>query len=152
MNVRLEWSAVRTGASLGVAVSLATLILVEVVDASVGIGRRSNWVFLFYAIVLAGLVAGGRLAARQRPDAPGLHGLAAAMAAFAVAAAHGTAARLLAGTGPDPVALAFNALMAASAGILGGLLVAPGPRPATRAAEPGAPPGTDPPAEPPGGS
>lgn len=136
MNLRMQWSAVRSGASVAIAVALGILILVEVIDATVGIGRGSNWVFLFYGMALAGLVAGGRAAGRQRPDAPVAHGLAAALAAFAVAAGLGTAARLLAGKDADPVALAFNALMAASAGILGGLLVGPG-----RASGPGDGPG-----------
>ena len=121
----MDWSAVRSGASVAIAVTLVTLIVVELIDATVGIDRRSNWVFLFYGIALGGLVAGGRTAGRQQPDAPVIHGLAAALAAFAVAAGLGTAARLLAGRDADPVALTFNALMAASAGILGGLLAGP---------------------------
>lgn len=118
----MNWTAVRAGAALALAVTLATLVVVELVDLAVGLHRGSNWVFAFYALVLAGLVAGGRRAARQREGAPVVHGLAAALAAYAVVALLAVVLRLTTDRDLDPVALVFNALMAASAGILGGLL------------------------------
>jgi putative membrane protein (TIGR04086 family) len=125
----MSWSAVRAGAALALAVALATLVLVELVDLVFGIPRSSNWIFAFYALVLAGLVAGGRHAARRRSSAPVAHGLAAAVAAYIVLALMAVVLRLASDRDLDPVALAFNALMAASAGILGGLL---GDRPAAQ--------------------
>lgn len=119
---RMDWRAVATGAALALAVVVVTMVLVEVVDAAVGIPTGSNWVFLFYLLALAGLAAGGRFAAQRRPDAPLAHGLLAALGAYAVLAAFGLALRFTVEKGPDPVALAFNGLMAASAGILGTLL------------------------------
>ena len=118
----MNWTAVRAGAALALAVALATLIAVELVDVLVGLRHGSNWVFAFYALVLAGLVAGGRHAARQRQTAPVVHGLAAALAAYVVVALLAVILRLATDRDLDPVALAFNALIAASAGILGGLL------------------------------
>ncbi len=119
----MNWSAVRAGAALALAVTLASLAAVELIDIVVGLGRGSNWVFAFYALVLAGLVLGARHAARQRVTAPVVHGLAAALVAYAVVAVLAVILRLATDRDLDPVALAFNALMAASAGILGGLLV-----------------------------
>jgi hypothetical protein len=119
---RISWGSVRAGAALSLAVILVTMVLFELVDASVGIGRGSNWVFLFYALALIGLVAGGRRAARRRPDAPLLHGVLAVLAAYAVVAVIGLVLRVTTDRDIDPVALAFNALMAASAGILGTVL------------------------------
>ena len=119
---RISWGAVRAGAALSLAVILVTMVLVEVVDASVGIGRGSNWIFPFYALALVGLVAGGRLAARRRRDAPLVHGVLAVLAAYAVVAVIGLVLRVTTDRDIDPVALAFNALMAASAGILGTVL------------------------------
>jgi hypothetical protein len=110
------------GAALSLAVVAATIAVVEVVDAAVGIGAGSNWVFLFYAIALGGLVAGGWKAARKRPDAPLLHGVLAVLVAYAVVSAIALVLRLATDRDLDPVAFAFNALMAASAGILGTLL------------------------------
>jgi hypothetical protein len=119
---RISWGSVRAGAALSLAVILVTMVLFELVDASVGIGRGSNWVFLFYALALIGLVAGGRRAARRRPDAPLLHGVLAVLAAYGVVAVIGLVLRVTTDRDIDPVALAFNALMAASAGILGTVL------------------------------
>ena len=119
---RVSWAAVRTGAALSLAVVVVTTVVVEVVDATVGIGRSSNWVFLFYAIALGGLVAGGWKAARKRPDAPLLHGVLAVLVAYAVVSAIALILRVATDRDLDPVAFAFNALIAASAGILGTLL------------------------------
>lgn len=119
---RMDWRAVISGASLALAVIALTMVLVEVVDVTIGIPTGSNWVFLFYLLALGGLAAGGRAAARRRPDAPLAHGLLAALLAYAAVAAFGLVMRVTVDRGPDPVALAFNALMAASAGILGTLL------------------------------
>ena len=118
----MNWTAVRSGAALALAVALATLGAVELIDTFIGIRPGSNWVFAFYVLVLAGLVAGGRHAARHRGTAPVVHGLAAALAAYAVVALLAIVLRLITDRELDPVALAFNGLMAASAGILGGLL------------------------------
>ncbi len=118
----LSWAAVRAGAALALAVTVATLVAVELVDWLVGLHRGSNWVFLFYLLILAGLVLGARRAARLRDTAPVVHGLAAALTAYAVVALLAVVLRLATDRDLDPVALAFNALMAASAGILGGLL------------------------------
>ena len=107
---------------MALAVTLATLVAVELVDLVVGLRRGSNWVFAFYALVLAGLVAGGRRAARQPDNAPVIHGLVAAMSAYAVVVLLAVILRLATDRDLDPVALVFNALIAASAGILGGLL------------------------------
>ena len=119
---RVDWRAVATGAGLALAVVAATMALVQAVDAVVGIDRSSNVVFLFYVVALGGLCAGGWFAARRRPDAGLLHGLLAAMSAYAVVAVFGAVLRLTVDKGPDPVALAFNGLLSASAGIVGVLV------------------------------
>lgn len=112
---RIDWPAVAIGALLAVAVLAVTIAAVAVLDLAGG----SNWLFALYAVALAGLAAGGRLAAVRRPDAPLAHGLLAALLAYGVVAAVAVAARLVLDRGLDVVALTFNALMAASAGILG---------------------------------
>lgn len=118
----IDWRAVGAGAALALAVVVPTMVLVELVDATIGLDPGSNWVFLFYLLALVGLAAGGRAAAQRRPDAPLAHGLLAALVAYGVVAVIGTALRLAVDKGPDPVALVFNTLMAASAGILGTLV------------------------------
>lgn len=113
--VRIGWRAVATGAALAVAVLASTVALVAVVD----VGTGSNWVFAFYGLALAGLAAGAWRAASRRPDAPLAHGMLAALLAYAVVAVVAVVLRLVLDRGLDVVALAFNALMAGSAGILG---------------------------------
>ncbi|MGH9279978.1 MAG: hypothetical protein ACRD12_18005 [Acidimicrobiales bacterium] len=119
---RIDRRAIGTGAALGLAVLAFTIVAFGLVDRAAGIGWRSNWVFLFYAVAFAGLVAGGRLAARRRPEAPLVHGVVAALAAYAVVAVLDIVVGAMVGAAADPVGLAFNALMAASAGTLGTLI------------------------------
>ena len=109
----MSWRPVLTGAAVGVAVLAVTVVAAEALD----VGTGSNWVFALYAVALAGLGAGGWVAARARPDAPLAHGVLAALLAYAVLVVVGVVVR-----SPDPVTLAFNGLMAASAGILGTLV------------------------------
>lgn len=115
--------AVAVGAVLALAVAVTSIVTAQVIDATVGIDPGSNLVFLFYLVVVGGLVAGGRRAARRRPDAPLAHGALAALAAYAAIAVVSAVIRLATGRSPDAVALVFNALMSATAGIVGGLTV-----------------------------
>jgi putative membrane protein (TIGR04086 family) len=120
--VRIDWRGILVGAAVAVVGLAATMVLVAAVDATIGLPHGSDWVFLFYAFALASLAAGGWIAARRRLDAPLLHGLLAALAGYAVIAILGVVSRVTLDKGPDAVAVAFNALMAASAGILGTLV------------------------------
>ncbi len=119
MGARISWRAVGTGALLALAVLAATIGLVALVDAAVGLDSGSNWVFLFYGLALLGLGAGARWAALRRPDAPLVHGLLAALGAYTAVAVVVAVVRVSLDRDIDPVAVAFNGLMAASAGILG---------------------------------
>ncbi|MGH9222836.1 MAG: hypothetical protein ACRD2W_03315 [Acidimicrobiales bacterium] len=125
---RVDWRAVGAGAALAFAVLAVTMVVVQVVDASVGLGRDSNLVLVFYVVALGGEAAGGWLAASRRPDAGLAHGLLAALSAYAVVALFGATLRLTVDKGPDPVALAFNGLMAACAGIVGTVVADRWPR------------------------
>jgi putative membrane protein (TIGR04086 family) len=127
-----DWSAVGKGGLLALAVAVPAILAHEVIDAVAGLDPDSDLVLLFYVAVLAGLVLGGRLAGLRRPDAPFTHGALAALSAYAVLALVTTVVRLADGEAVEPVGLLFNAFMAASAGILGGLLATrrtAGPRP-----------------------
>lgn len=133
--MRIDWRAVLAGASLGLGVLAVTIAGFELVDRAAGIGWRSNWVFAFYGLAFAGLAGGAHLAARRRPDAGLAHGLLAALTAYAVVAVLSVGVGAAVGAAADPVAIAFNAMMAASAGTLGTLVAersgrarpAPGP-------------------------
>jgi hypothetical protein len=123
--VRLDLRAIALGAALAVAVAAAAIVAVQLIDAAVGLDRDSNLLLLFYAVLLGGFVAGGRLAASRRPDAPLAHGALAAVVAYVVLIGVISVVRLAGGrAAPDPVAVVFNGLMSASVGILGGFLAA----------------------------
>jgi hypothetical protein len=119
---RIDWRAVLAGSVLALVVLGVTIGAVALVDVAIGLARGSNWVFAFYAVALSGLAAGGWLAARRRPEAALAHGLLAALGAYAVLALAVVVVRLILDRDLDPVALGFNALTAASAGILGTLI------------------------------
>jgi hypothetical protein len=115
VGARIGWRAVALGAALAIAVLGVTVGLAALAH----VDGDSNWVFAFYGLALGGLAAGGRLAAARRPDAALTHGLLAALLAYVAVVVAAVVLRLVLDRGLDVVALAFNALMAGSAGILG---------------------------------
>ena len=117
MTAALDWRAVGAGAAVALAVA------VPVIAAGQALSPGSSLVVVLYLVLLAGLVAGGRRAGRRRPDAPLTHGALAAVTATATLLAAIVVVRQVAGeSAPNVVAVMFNLLMSASAGILGGLL------------------------------
>ena len=114
----LDGRAVTTGAVVGLVVAVPTIVLSSVLD----VDPRSNAVFVPFLVYLAGLVAGGWRAGRLRPDAPLSNGGVAAIAAYAVLAVAASVIRVASDRSLDVVSLAFNAFLAGSAGILGGLI------------------------------
>ncbi len=114
----LDGRAVVGGAIVGLAVAVPTIVVASVVD----VDADSNAVFLPFLIYLAGLVAGGWRAGRLRPDAPLSNGGVAAIATYAVLAVVASVIRVASDRSLDVVSLAFNAFLAGSAGILGGLI------------------------------
>jgi hypothetical protein len=116
---RISWRTVGAGALLAAAALAGTVGLVALLDAALGFDGSSNWVFPFYGLALVGLGTGAAWAAARRPDAPLVHGLLAALVAYGAVAVVVVALRLALDRDLAPVALAFNGLMAASAGILG---------------------------------
>ena len=122
----VDWRAVFAGARLAVLVAAAAIVVAQAITSL----TEGDANLLLYLVLLVGLGAGGRAAARRRPDSPLTHGALAALAAYVVLIAVITAIRLALGREvADPVSLVFNALMAASAGIFGGYLAVMRPKP-----------------------
>ena len=107
-----------------------------VIQASLSDGSgadQSNWVYLtLLAIVVAYLLGGavaGRVASAGRnrspvaggvvTEAPMINGAAATVTAFAVVQFVGAVVRIAGGDGINPLALVFNALLAAAIGTVG---------------------------------
>ena len=117
--MKVDRRAVVAGAQLAVLVGAAAIVVAQAVTSLTD--RDAN--LLLYLVLLGGLVAGGRVAARRRPESPLTHGALAALAAYAALIVVITVIRLALGREvADPVSLVFNGLMAASAGIFGGYL------------------------------
>lgn len=114
----IDRQAVAMGAGLGLAVAVPIIVLSSVV----GVDSTSNAVFAPFLLYLAGLTLGGRLAARRRPDAPLSNGAVAAIAAYLAIAVVVSVLRLATDRPLDAASLLLNLFLAASAGILGGLI------------------------------
>ena len=131
MRSLLDGRAVLAGAIVGLIVAVPTIVLSSVAD----VDPRSNAVFFPFLVYLAGLVGGGWRAGRVGSNAPLSNGGVAALAAYAVLALAASVIRVASDRSLDVVSLAFNAFLAASAGILGGL-IASWRRPAETAEDP----------------
>lgn len=114
----LDGRAVLGGAGVALAVAVPTLVAGVVLDP----GVESNVVLVLWALVMLGFVLGGVWAARHRSDAPFTNGACAALAAYAAIAVVASVVRLTRGESPDLVPLLFNAFMAATCGIIGGII------------------------------
>ncbi len=114
----LDARAVAAGAVVALLVAVPTIVISSVADVDAG----SNAVFVPFLVYLAGLVAGGWRAGRLQPDAPLSNGGVAALAAYAALAVVASIIRVASDRSLDVVSLASNAFLAASAGILGGLI------------------------------
>lgn len=114
--------AVFAGAAVTLAVAVPVALLAQVLDDAGSVDDDSPWLFVLFVVILAAMAAGGYLAAVRRADAPLVNGAAASLVAYAVVQIIG-AIRLLATDGSVAwAAIPFFALLAAAAGMCGGLL------------------------------
>jgi len=106
---------------LGAAVVLAVAVPVATVGSAL-LDEGSDAVLVLALLVLVAIGAGGWVAGRQAPSSPLLHGAVAALAGFAVAQGLSIALQVAGDDDVDVAAVAFNTLLAANAGLLGGWL------------------------------
>jgi len=115
----VDWRAVRLGAVAALALALPA----GLVGAVVVNDDSNNGVFVFFVLIMAGMLVGGFVAGSKRPDAPLMHGAVAALVAYVVAQALTLVVRLLDGSDlRSPVVYVFNTLLMASLGVVGGLV------------------------------
>lgn len=115
----LERSAVLTGALWCLLLAVPAAVVQSVLADDDGGTDQSAWVFVALFAIVTAYLLGGAMAGRRALDAPFLNGAAAAFSAFAVVQIVGIIVRLTRGDGVSPVALVFNALLAASIGTVG---------------------------------
>ena len=114
--------AVFAGAAVTLAVAVPVALLAQVLDDAGSVDDDSPWLFVLFVVILAAMAAGGYVAAVRRADAPLVNGATASVLAYAVVQVIG-AIRLLATDGAVAwAAIPFFTLLAAAAGMCGGLL------------------------------
>jgi hypothetical protein len=112
---RIDAGAVGLGAvvTMAVGVPVATI-------GSVVLDEGSDFVFFFAVLALLGFLAGGFVAGARQPDTPMMHGALAALAGFAVAQSVAAVLQVIRDEDVSPVAIVFNAVLAANIGLVGG--------------------------------
>jgi hypothetical protein len=82
MGVRIDRRVLLAAAGVVFSVAIVAQLAFAVADNVVDFGPDSNWPFVFYALFLGGVVAGGWVAGRARPEAPLAHASLAALGAL----------------------------------------------------------------------
>lgn len=113
--------AVFAGALVTLAVAVPTALLAQVLDDAGSVDDDSPWLLVAFVVILFSMAAGGFVAANRRPDAPLANSAAASLLAYLVVQVVGIV-RLVATDGDVAwVAIPFFSLLAAAAGMTGGL-------------------------------
>lgn len=132
----IDWKAVAIGGIVTVTVGVLASVLANALGLTHG-GKHqdSNLIFIFFWLDFLGAATGGFIAARQRPDAPALHGALVGACSYVVISIFATVVTLVAGNPrPTVLQLVTGVLVLALAGMVGGLIAgrrAPRPRPST---------------------
>jgi hypothetical protein len=116
---RIDWRAV----GAGVVAALVLALPAGLVGAVIVTDESNNGVFLFFLLIMVGMLAGGFIAGSKRPDSPLTHGAIAAAFAYTAAQSVTILVRVVDGsTLRSPVVYVFNLLLMASLGVVGGLV------------------------------
>ena len=118
MSRSLFPAAIRAGAAVCLVVTVPAAVAQAILADGDG-GEQSRWVYLTLSAIVVAYLVGGAVAGRTAAAAPMINGAAAAVAAFAVVQLVAGVIRVTGGNGINPLALVFNALLAASIGTVG---------------------------------
>ena len=118
----VDGRAVLHGGIVAVVVGLVALLTSVLVDAVADLSSDSNLVFLFFAVLFAGWVAGAATAGPRRPDAPNTHGLLAALLGYAAAIPISVLLSVARDNDVDLLGLLSLVPFALLAGIIGGFI------------------------------
>ncbi len=118
MSKSLFPAAIRAGAVTCLVITAPAAVIQAILSDS-GETRQSNWVYLTLLAIVAAYLLGGAVAGRLATDAPMINGATATLIAFAVVQSVAAVFRIAGGDGINPLALTFNALLAAAIGTVG---------------------------------
>ena len=119
MTDALNVAAVRRGAIVCVLIAAPAAVISRLLAGDDTSTDQSNWVFVALLAIVVAYVVGGATAGRSAPEAPFVNGAAATLAAFVVVQAIGGVIRIVQGDGLSPLGIIFNALLAATIGVVG---------------------------------
>ena len=119
VTAALNVEAVRRGAIICLIIAAPAAVIQRLLADDDGGTDQSNWVFLALLAIVAAYLVGGSIAGHLAPDAPFMNGAAATLAAFVAVQVIGGVIRLAQGDGLSPVGIVFNALLAATIGVVG---------------------------------
>jgi putative membrane protein (TIGR04086 family) len=116
--------AVVAGATVGLVVAGATILAYQLFEVAVDVPDESSWPVLFSLVIVGGWVAAGWVAGRRDRATPFTAGGLAALASLVAVGIVGLVVRLASGDGQPFAELAFFAIVATVAGIVGAALSA----------------------------
>ncbi|MEM9518385.1 MAG: hypothetical protein AAGA37_03635 [Actinomycetota bacterium] len=119
MIAALNVSAVRRGALVCLVIAAPAAVISRLLADNDAGTDQSNWVFVALLAIVVAYLLGGSTAGRHAADAPFVNGAAASLSAFAVVQVIGGVIRLIQGDGLSPIGIVFNALLAATIGVVG---------------------------------
>ena len=119
VTAALNVAAVRRGAIVCLIVAAPAAVISRLLAGDDTGTDQSSWVFLALLAIVAAYLLGGSVAGRIANDAPFVNGAAATLAAFVVVQVVAGIALLVQGDGLSPLGIIFNALLAATIGVVG---------------------------------
>lgn len=114
--------AVAVGAAVALAIGVPAALLAQVLEQAGTVDAGSSWLLVLFVAILVGMGIGGFVAGRRRLDAPLANGAVAAVAAYLLVQTIGAIRLLASGDDVTWAAIPFFALLAAAAGVTGGLV------------------------------
>ena len=116
----------------GAGYALSWVVPVGIVNQVAHAHDAGGIVFVSFLLIIVSFAFGGYATARELDDQPLQHAAVAAIVAFAVVQLVGIVIALARGNSVNLPGIVLTGLLAASAGVLGGLLAARGARPPSR--------------------
>ena len=115
----LAGRSVLRGAGVALAVAAPAALIGQGLTSVDVIDDESNWLIIFFLVIVAAFAVGGWMAGRAGTESPLRDGALAAFLAYAAVQVVGVVRVLVAGDDVDAVKIVFNALLAACLGAIG---------------------------------
>lgn len=119
MTTALNAAAVRRGATACLLVAAPAAVITRVLAGDDTSTDQSSWVFLALLAIVVAYLLGGSVAGRRADQAPFVNGAAASLTAFVIVQVVAGAVQLVQGDGLSALGVVFNALLAATIGVVG---------------------------------